>query len=125
MDLIRREVEACDHLGGFMLLQSMAGGTGAGLGASLAECVRDEYPSSFLLNHSIWCAHLPSILTTTASALCSLLTGYLKGRRDGGEEYCLRKHVVSKAKHCEWEERELLTFAAGLLGGAGLTGAVR
>mmetsp|Transcript_16838 Transcript_16838/g.43137 ORF Transcript_16838/g.43137 Transcript_16838/m.43137 type:complete len:461 (-) Transcript_16838:100-1482(-) len=54
MDLIRREVEAADHLGGFLLLQSMAGGTGAGVGASLAEAVRDEYASSFLLNHSIW-----------------------------------------------------------------------
>eukprot|EP00958_Prasinococcus_capsulatus_P006483 scaffold614_cov367-Prasinococcus_capsulatus_cf.AAC.15 len=29
-ELIRREVERCDHMGGLLLLQSMAGGTGAG-----------------------------------------------------------------------------------------------
>ena len=30
-------------LGGFVLLQSMAGGTGAGLGTYVAEALRDEY----------------------------------------------------------------------------------
>eukprot|EP00951_Prasinocladus_malaysianus_P029370 scaffold270804_cov42-Prasinocladus_malaysianus.AAC.1 len=72
LDLIRKElrhplecqgcqllqVEDCDHLGGFLLLQSMAGGTGAGLGAAICEAVRDEFPSSFLLNHSVWCVEL-------------------------------------------------------------------
>ena len=31
------QVEACDLLGGFTLLQSMAGGTGAGLGTYVAQ----------------------------------------------------------------------------------------
>ena len=31
------QVEACDLLGGFVLLQSMAGGTGAGLGTYVAQ----------------------------------------------------------------------------------------
>lgn len=30
------QAEACDVMGGFMVLQSMAGGTGAGLGAYVA-----------------------------------------------------------------------------------------
>ena len=34
------------HLGGFLLMQSMAGGTGAGLGAYLASALRDDYPSA-------------------------------------------------------------------------------
>ena len=37
LELARRETEACDHLGGFLLMQSMAGGTGAGLGAYVAQ----------------------------------------------------------------------------------------
>ncbi len=34
------QAEACDQLGGFLLLQSMAGGTGAGLGTYLVEALR-------------------------------------------------------------------------------------
>jgi tubulin delta len=29
----RQEVEACDYFGGFIVIQSVAGGTGSGLGA--------------------------------------------------------------------------------------------
>lgn len=36
------------------MLQSLAGGTGAGLGTYIAEAIRDNFPSSFLLNHCIW-----------------------------------------------------------------------
>lgn len=32
MEIIRRQVEACDSLGGFFLMQSLAGGTGSGVG---------------------------------------------------------------------------------------------
>eukprot|EP00957_Ditylum_brightwellii_P166973 12710999-Ditylum_brightwellii.AAC.1 len=43
-ELIRREVERCDHMGGLLLLQSMAGGTGAGerkrLRCNAADCGR-------------------------------------------------------------------------------------
>ena len=40
-DLI--QVEACDLLGGFALLQSMAGGTGAGLGTYVAQVWMDGF----------------------------------------------------------------------------------
>ena len=36
------------------MLQSMAGGTGAGLGTYIAEAIRSNFPSSFLMNHCIW-----------------------------------------------------------------------
>jgi Tubulin/FtsZ family, GTPase domain len=48
------QVEACDQLGGFLMLQSVAGGTGAGLGSAVAEALRDDYGSSFILNHCMW-----------------------------------------------------------------------
>lgn len=47
---IRREVEACDRFDGFLLLQSMAGGTGSGLGASVAELLREEYPTATVMS---------------------------------------------------------------------------
>ena len=38
--------------------QSMAGGTGSGLGSAMTAALRDEYPDARILNHCIWCASL-------------------------------------------------------------------
>jgi tubulin delta len=54
MDKIRREVERCDRLGGFMPCLSLAGGTGSGVGAYLTECLRSEYPRSTIVNPVVW-----------------------------------------------------------------------
>eukprot|EP00955_Chlamydomonas_euryale_P042840 352427-Chlamydomonas_euryale.AAC.13 len=54
LEMVRREAEACDVLGGFALLQSMAGGTGAGLGTYVAEALRDEYRSAHVVNACVW-----------------------------------------------------------------------
>ena len=36
LDKVRREVEKCDLFGGFLVMQSLAGGTGSGLGAKVS-----------------------------------------------------------------------------------------
>lgn len=54
MNLVQKEVEKCDRLSGFFTIMSMAGGTGSGLGAFVTQCLRDAFPSSFILNHVIW-----------------------------------------------------------------------
>ncbi|XP_053563312.1 tubulin delta chain isoform X3 [Bombina bombina] len=54
MDLVRKQVEECDRLGGFFTIMSMAGGTGSGMGTHVTQCLRDAYPNSLLLNHVIW-----------------------------------------------------------------------
>jgi hypothetical protein len=36
--------------------QSMAGGTGSGLGSAMTAVLRDEFPAARILNHCIWCA---------------------------------------------------------------------
>ncbi|KAJ7397611.1 Tubulin delta chain [Pitangus sulphuratus] len=54
MDLVQKEAERCDRLGGFVTTMSMAGGTGSGLGAFVTQCLRDAFPASFILNHLIW-----------------------------------------------------------------------
>jgi len=41
-------------LDGFLLLQSVAGGTGAGLGTYVAEALRDEYGAAAMLNVCVW-----------------------------------------------------------------------
>lgn len=48
------QVEACDCLNGIVLLQSMAGGTGAGFGTFVAQALRDEYSSAFMFNACVW-----------------------------------------------------------------------
>ncbi|KAF0709533.1 hypothetical protein AaE_012850, partial [Aphanomyces astaci] len=59
LDVVRKEVERCDYFKGFLALQSLAGGTGSGLGtigwiptASLG--LRELYPTSYLLNTVVW-----------------------------------------------------------------------
>ncbi|XP_030041737.1 tubulin delta chain [Microcaecilia unicolor] len=54
MDLIQKEVEKCDRLSGFLTTMSLAGGTGSGLGTYVTQCLREDYPNSFLLNQVIW-----------------------------------------------------------------------
>jgi tubulin delta len=52
--MVRKEVECCDNFGGFLVLQSLAGGTGSGLGTYTTELLRDEYPAGFMLNQVVW-----------------------------------------------------------------------
>eukprot|EP00879_Flechtneria_rotunda_P011109 GHRR01011606.1.p1 GENE.GHRR01011606.1~~GHRR01011606.1.p1 ORF type:complete len:323 (+),score=115.99 GHRR01011606.1:206-1174(+) len=54
LELVRKQVEACDVCEGFLLLQSMAGGTGAGAGTYMAEALIDEYSNAHMLNCCIW-----------------------------------------------------------------------
>ena len=53
-ELVRREVERCDRLAGFVTLMSVAGGTGSGVGTYVTQCLREVYPNSFILNHLTW-----------------------------------------------------------------------
>ncbi|EFJ14935.1 hypothetical protein SELMODRAFT_119333 [Selaginella moellendorffii] len=54
LEQIRLKVEKCDCFGGFLGIQSLAGGTGAGFGAYVLEALKDEYPSACIFSHSIW-----------------------------------------------------------------------
>ena len=72
LDLVRRETEACDHAGGFLLVQSMAGGTGAGLGAYVARALRDEYPTAPILNHCVWPYESGEVIVQSYNTLLTL-----------------------------------------------------
>jgi hypothetical protein len=61
MELLRREVENCDYYKGCVLVHSLAGGTGSGLGSKLLELIRDEYSVCFISTVSV----LPSELGDT------------------------------------------------------------
>ena len=54
LEMIQSQAEKCDHLSGFLVLMSVAGGTGSGVGAYLTECIRDNYASNTILNTAVW-----------------------------------------------------------------------
>eukprot|EP00877_Chromochloris_zofingiensis_P000033 jgi/Chrzof1/1002/Cz01g36130.t1 len=54
VELVRKEAEACDVVEGFLMLHSMAGGTGAGFGTYLAEALHDEFKAAHLINCCVW-----------------------------------------------------------------------
>ena len=75
------QAEQADYLGGFLLLQSMAGGTGAGLGTYVAEAIRDTFPSAFLMNHCIWSDLQQNSVATflkSADTMLSFMLGVLQ-----------------------------------------------
>lgn len=54
MESLRREVERSDFFLGIVLVHSLAGGTGSGLGSRLVEEYRDTFGKSYLMSASIW-----------------------------------------------------------------------
>ena len=54
LDMVQRQAEKCDLLEGFLILMSVAGGTGSGVGAYVTERLRDEYPHVTIVNQVVW-----------------------------------------------------------------------
>ncbi len=72
LDKVRKEVEACDHFGGFVLTQSLAGGTGSGLGAYITV-----YDMKISLLNSSYCALLTRALLLNLISVFFLLQNSL------------------------------------------------
>ncbi|KAJ3407736.1 gamma-tubulin [Chytriomyces hyalinus] len=53
-EMIDREADGSDSLEGFMLLHSIAGGTGSGLGSWLLEYLGDRYPKKLIQTYSVF-----------------------------------------------------------------------
>ncbi|KAK2744143.1 gamma-tubulin [Myotisia sp. PD_48] len=53
-DMIDREADGSDSLEGFMLLHSIAGGTGSGLGSFMLERMNDRYPKKLIQTYSVF-----------------------------------------------------------------------
>jgi len=50
LDAVRKETERCSSFSGIILIHSLAGGTGSGLGSLLHQALRDEYPMNYILS---------------------------------------------------------------------------
>ena len=47
-DMVDREADGSDSLEGFVLIHSIAGGTGSGMGSFLLEAINDRYPKKLV-----------------------------------------------------------------------------
>ncbi|RSL89403.1 Tubulin gamma chain [Fusarium oligoseptatum] len=54
MEMIDREADGSDSLEGFMMLHSIAGGTGSGLGSFLLEKLNDRFPKKIIQTYSVF-----------------------------------------------------------------------
>ena len=54
MNKLDNLIEKIDYFGGILSIQSMAGGTGSGLGTYISEQVKEAYPKKPLINIAIW-----------------------------------------------------------------------
>ena len=78
---VRRQVERCDFLDGFLVMMSVAGGTGSGVGAWLTECLHDNYPHCTLLNSVVWPYASGEVIVQDYNSL--LTAAHLQGVSDG------------------------------------------
>ncbi|XP_033747640.1 LOW QUALITY PROTEIN: tubulin delta chain-like [Pecten maximus] len=72
MEMVQREAEKCDNLSGFLSLMSVAGGTGSGVGAYITECIKDEFPHSFLLNQVVLPYSMGEVIVQNYNAVLTL-----------------------------------------------------
>jgi tubulin delta len=54
LESLRKEAERADFFLGTMLVHSLGGGTGSGLGSRLIEAYRDNFGKAYLSTVSIW-----------------------------------------------------------------------
>merc|ERR1719460_1076487 len=64
-EMIDREADGSDSLEGFVMIHSIAGGTGSGMGSYLLEAVNDRYPKKLIQTYSVF----PLLSTETSDVV--------------------------------------------------------
>jgi len=65
-------LEKIDYLGGIISIQSMAGGTGSGLGTYISEQVKGLYSKKPLINIAVWPYSTGEIIVQNYNTILSL-----------------------------------------------------
>jgi len=121
LDLIRKEAEACDFLGGFVLQQSMAGGTGAGLGTYVAQALRDEYHSSHIVNCCVWPYESGEVIVQsyntllTLSHLADLSDGIVLMQNEALHRLCVKLYNIQRPSFTDMNAIAARALASVLL----------
>eukprot|EP00927_Polykrikos_kofoidii_P061490 TRINITY_DN56326_c0_g1_i1.p1 TRINITY_DN56326_c0_g1~~TRINITY_DN56326_c0_g1_i1.p1 ORF type:complete len:501 (+),score=93.90 TRINITY_DN56326_c0_g1_i1:168-1670(+) len=76
LDATRRQVERCDQMDGFLVFQSVAGGTGSGLGSHALQLLRDAFPAAPLVTVCVWPFESGEVSVQSYNAVLSLAAAY-------------------------------------------------
>nr|XP_033333191.1 tubulin epsilon chain-like isoform X2 [Megalopta genalis] len=68
-DTVRRTVEKCSRLHGFLVLHSVGGGTGSGLGTATLKLLADSYPSVDRLVSCVYPTFMQDVVTAPYNTL--------------------------------------------------------
>nr|BAN19871.1 delta-tubulin [Trichonympha agilis] len=73
MERLQHQAEKCDRFGGFLMFQSLAGGTGSGLGSRITESVRDYFGvKAHLVNTVVWPYQAGEVMVQSYNSVLSL-----------------------------------------------------
>ncbi|KAG8902298.1 gamma-tubulin, partial [Tulasnella sp. 403] len=72
MEMIDREAEGSDSLEGFMLMHSIAGGTGSGLGSFLLERLNDKFPKKLIQTYSVFPNNTADVVVQPYNSLLAI-----------------------------------------------------
>lgn len=70
-ELLRKEAEACDNLGSFMVFNSLGGGTGSGLGSRVVELLEDQYPKTMRIVACVVPSTVDDVSTASCENMCT------------------------------------------------------
>ncbi|XP_054012654.1 tubulin delta chain-like [Hylaeus anthracinus] len=76
LNSVRLEIERTDHLNGFLLLLSSAGGTGSGIGSNIAQLLREEYKTKPIVTTTILPFSFGEVCTQNYNTLFTLAKLY-------------------------------------------------
>lgn len=71
-DTIRRATELCDCLQSFLVLHSMGGGTGSGLGTYVLELLADEYPDVYRFVTAVYPSADDDVITSPYNSVLAM-----------------------------------------------------
>ncbi|KAI9892031.1 MAG: gamma-tubulin [Vezdaea aestivalis] len=72
MEMIDREADGSDSLEGFMLLHSIAGGTGSGLGSYMLERLNDRFPKKLIQTYSVFAENTGEVVVQPYNSLLAM-----------------------------------------------------
>ncbi|KIO30251.1 hypothetical protein M407DRAFT_225097 [Tulasnella calospora MUT 4182] len=72
MEMVDREAEGSDSLEGFMLMHSIAGGTGSGLGSFLLERLNDKFPKKLIQTYSVFPNNTADVVVQPYNSLLAM-----------------------------------------------------
>ncbi|EQC31617.1 hypothetical protein, variant [Saprolegnia diclina VS20] len=102
LDVLQREVEHCDYFKGFHAIQSLAGGTGSGLGSFVADLLHDQFPTAHRLHTVIWPYEAGEIIVQNYNTLLTMAClsessdGILLLQNDMADRACQKLLTIPK-----------------------------